>query len=1146
MQIFPVRFLLLAIVLLISSGRMSANRFNFRNYSVSDGLAQSQVSTMVQDERGFIWIATGGGLSRFNGKTFVNYYVENGLPNNRIVALCNSPGHLWIGTAAGLSVFNGQQFETIGKKTRLQNAVIRKLLYADHIVYAITEEEVYIIQEVIPGGVFRVDSLNVGNFSTNPRFSTGALDKKNNLWLACEDEGVYALLWDKSTLLTSEIDKYNIISPTLAGRSTSVIHLSNDSLSVGRNVTAMCFDLAGNLWYTDLSEGVGRIFLNKQQEVVFESPVVTSTGNEFFPKFRYKSIYCDSRGTIWVGSDGSGMVRLQQLATAGPYILTPDYLRRFDSKSGMMSNNLTCFLEDTEHNIWIGSFNGGISRLNGEKFITLSNKENDNLENTLSVFEDSDGLIWNGSYGGGVRCIINEDSSTHYFWEQGICESIVTSITQDNYKSIWCATVGGGISIIPYENRAKSKDAIICLNSENGLPWDFVSTLFRDKNGQIWVGMQTGGGLAMVVPEGPSGPYTVYPLAEEEEVLSQGRTTAIYQDHQLDIWVATTKGLLQFGSDGTLKEVFKADKNFAYGDINCITQDPYNNLWFGTNNNGIWIRKNARLIRYTEKGFADKDEFITVNNSSLSNSIITGFINDKTRIWVLTKLGINRVSFRDDGSIRSIRTYTQQEGLNTVEINNNAGIKDQKGNIWFGTVTGLTCFVEKNDLVNYPPPFLNIEQILLNYNDIHTYANEDGKLKGLEYDSLEGWFGFPSNLRLPYSMNHITLVYSGIQLSAPERIFYQFKLEGFDNDWSPPTKETRAVYSGLEPGEYVFMVKACDADGAWMENAVSFRFQVMAPFYRTWWFYITSGILLFGSIIFFFKWRERNLQAARIKLERLVKERTLETVQQKEEIEHQAELIKAKNHDITSSIEYAKRIQQTILPETDILNNYSNDHFVIYQPRDIVSGDFYWIVEKDNIIYIAAVDCTGHGVPGAFMSLISYNLLNEALAISSTVITDVLENLRLSLYKQLKKYDGQSIIYDGVDIALISYDPRSKTLSATNSNRPIFVIIGNEMTHLKSCKTTIGGVQYSTSEKFDLHQMELKRGDKVYLYSDGYTDQFGGPKNKRLGRASFERLLLEISDLPMSEQREIIHRHYQQWKGDYDQMDDMLVIGIEF
>ncbi|MGL5891814.1 MAG: ligand-binding sensor domain-containing protein, partial [Bacteroidia bacterium] len=474
-----------------------------------------------------------------------------------------------------------------------------------------------------------------------------------------------------------------------------------------------------------------------------QSTLVSTSGNDLFPKRRYKSIICDSVGSIWAGTDGGGMHRLLAINNKGDYSLSESQLQEFNYESGLRSNHIISLFVDDEKNLWIGTLNEGLVRLNGEKFITYIPPERFEGDNTLCVYKDSYGLIWSGMYGGGVSCNYTNDSVVNYLWERGICESIITSITEDKYHSLWCATVGGGISILPYANRNKKEDAFICLNSENGLPWDFVSVVYTDRSGRIWAGMQTGG-VSLITTSGPEGPFNIYQVGEEDEGLSSGRIACIYQDKKGDIWIsAMGHALVQLNEDAKIKNTYPATDNPIYGEINCISEDQFGNIWLGTTNSGIAIRKNNKQIKYTDNGTADKDEFVTTQNSDLSNNIITGFLNEGNKMWVTTRLGLNRLSFNSGGRISSVRTYTQEGGLNTVEINTNAISRDNRGDLWLGSVTGLTRFIISNDIEKYPNPHLNIEAVLLNYKDIHTYIDSNDKSSYFKFDSISGWFGFP-------------------------------------------------------------------------------------------------------------------------------------------------------------------------------------------------------------------------------------------------------------------------------------------------------------------------------------------------------------------------------------------------------------------
>lgn len=271
------------------------------------------------------------------------------------------------------------------------------------------------------------------------------------------------------------------------------------------------------------------------------------------------------------------------------------------------------------------------------------------------------------------------------------------------------------------------------------------------------------------------------------------------------------------------------------------------------------------------------------------------------------------------------------------------------------------------------------------------------------------------------------------------------------------------------------------------------------------------------------------------------------------------QIIEEKNKDITDSINYAKRIQGAILPEENlILAHYES--FIYYQPKDIVSGDFYWIKEIGNKFYFSVVDCTGHGVPGAFMSIIGFNSLNrivEDLQLSETgLILDKLNELVLhSIRKQDK--DGSSI-RDGMDISLCCIDLENETLEFSGANNPLYLIRTTTNTtenlpitltekdynliEIKADKMAIGGVE--NTKKYRTHFLQLQKGDTVYLFSDGYADQFGGPKSKKFMYKQFKQLLITIQEQPMEEQKNILDKTILNWRGDLDQIDDICVMGV--
>ena len=265
------------------------------------------------------------------------------------------------------------------------------------------------------------------------------------------------------------------------------------------------------------------------------------------------------------------------------------------------------------------------------------------------------------------------------------------------------------------------------------------------------------------------------------------------------------------------------------------------------------------------------------------------------------------------------------------------------------------------------------------------------------------------------------------------------------------------------------------------------------------------------------------------------------TQKQKKIIEEQKAIVDEKNTEILDSITYAKRLQEAILPPLKTVTEHFSQSFILYKPKDIVAGDFYWLEHKNNLTFFAAADCTGHGVPGAMVSVVCSNALNRA--VKEFGITDpgkILDKVRELVVETFQK--SESEVKDGMDISLCSYNKESKELKWAGANNPLWMIKNNELIEYKANKQPIGKVDHPTP--FTTHTIEATANDSIFLFTDGYADQFGGPKGKKFKYSSFKDVLLKIQKLPTKEQAYQLNKIIEDWKGTLEQVDDILVIGI--
>jgi serine phosphatase RsbU (regulator of sigma subunit) len=312
-------------------------------------------------------------------------------------------------------------------------------------------------------------------------------------------------------------------------------------------------------------------------------------------------------------------------------------------------------------------------------------------------------------------------------------------------------------------------------------------------------------------------------------------------------------------------------------------------------------------------------------------------------------------------------------------------------------------------------------------------------------------------------------------------------------------------------------------------------------------YFVIIALILVSGLVYYIYRGYRIKKEANIKLEeknKLISKQKDEIQKQKEVAESQRDLIAYQKKHITDSIQYAKRIQTALLPSLELFSD-EIDHFVLYKPRDIVSGDFYWVAKIDGQQMVIAADCTGHGVPGAFMSMLGVSLLNEIVLNRKIIQPDqILNILREYIIRSLKQAVQTTGIKDGMDMCICLIDFKKNRMQFAGANNPLWIISDGQLNEIKGDKMPVA--IHDNMPPFTNHVIDLKKGDTFYIFSDGYADQFGGPHQKKLLSKNFKMLLQKVQDLPMLEQGAKIDDFFEDWRKELDQIDDVCVIGIRY
>lgn len=263
------------------------------------------------------------------------------------------------------------------------------------------------------------------------------------------------------------------------------------------------------------------------------------------------------------------------------------------------------------------------------------------------------------------------------------------------------------------------------------------------------------------------------------------------------------------------------------------------------------------------------------------------------------------------------------------------------------------------------------------------------------------------------------------------------------------------------------------------------------------------------------------------------------------ELTQRNEFLKEQHKHFEDSINYAERIQAAIMPPSKLIESALPESFVFYLPRDVVSGDFYFVEDLGEEVIFAAVDCTGHGIPGALISVIGFNYIHRAVTEKKlSQPSDILKFLDVGVNERLRQTDNESGVKDGMELSLCNLNKKTRVLQYSGAYNPIYIISNNELKIIKADKFEIGVNPDGVADDYNNHTIQLSKGDCVYLFSDGYADQFGGPKGKKFMYKQLREKLIEVNHLPMEEQHKILSSAFHKWKSNEEQVDDVLLIGV--
>lgn len=1086
-------FLIFLISVLCKTLFAQNTTFKVREYSGKHGLAQNTVNCIMEDKQGFVWLGTQDGINKFDGYTFT--HITNN-PNDsstlaegkNIRALAqDNTGTIWIATTGnGINWYNPYnngitRNEGIAGLQELQTANVHSFAYSSVTNTMWLSTEQYVYS-------YDINTHKLINYGIELK----NLNSQNIALLNVSVTQYYVIVVDKEGVffMRKKDNTWQYRKNKIKIKQKSASNYSSFS-----NDTLLLIGLTSEevLQYTLLKDTI--LGLN---------PLKYKNDNNKL-KLSTNSIQLLPNNTLVFTTISEGIYSCK--LNESSYITKVNLVD--DNGNSITANQMLSSMLSRAGTLWIGTLNNGVLKYQPENRVFNALPKLKGIT-VFGITQDAQHNLWLATESKGIYKY-NLTTNTSNQYQYPLNKNIIPYNNQNSFYSLYCDAanvlhIGNavfGLNKFDITNQVAQPvtpaNKLLSTNS-SGIPTSVLYTI-KDSKQQTWVSTYDKGIFKINA--------TQTAITQYHTMDNNSMADAVYQVLELQngaILAATEKiGVMKYNASlNAFKEYRELNK---YLNSKCV--------------NNILQYDATTLVIATEGGIVLYDIATTLGRAltakdGLPSQTVYGLLKDDNGyVWLSSLKGLAKFDPREKNI--EFSTYTVEDGLQDSEFNLQSQFKCHDGRLVFGGINGVNAFYP-NDIGRdkFAP-------------EVYITSVKRNSQEAFETDTS---FEYKRVMQFTHTQAAGVIRFEFVALSYkfPEKNKYQYMLVGFDKGWSEPSAERVKEYTNLEGGTYTFKVRACNSDGVWNNEGVSMQLNIDPIFYKTPWFIITTLLSIVLLVYGYIKWSTYQVQQKNKVLEIAVEDRTKELAD--------------KNRDVTASIEYAKRIQDAILPDKTALFKVLPNSFILYKPKDIVSGDFYWYAITPQCTIIAAVDCTGHGVPGAFMSMIGNNLLNQIINENhqyepAAILDQLNEGLRYSLKNG--RYDAETT--DGMDVCICSI--RGTKVAYAGAYRPLFYIQNQELKKIDGDKFPIGGSKYIEDKKYTQHELQLNAGDCIYLFSDGYGDQFGGDKGKKFSLKRMQDLFIEVATHPAKLQKMMVENAFIDWKLNNEQVDDVLVIGVK-
>ena len=837
-----------------------------QNFDTQQGLAMSSILCGFKDKAGNLWYGTSGnGASKYDGKSFTNYTSAHGLIHNLINCITeDSKGNIWFGTYGGISKYDGITF---------QNFTIED---------GVPDIDVLTIMEDSRGTIWIGTAKGLCSFSQNG-------DNGKNPFKRYTEEGellntlISDLLEDSQgqIWITGNEGIWKYI-PGTGKKGEGMFKNYSDKFGIEEKVANVLIEDKDGIIWVGTNGSVGRYMPPRSgsEEKKFQ-PLTVSDG---LVDSAVSDITIDRQDMVWIATKG-GVSKYDK--SNGSFI-------NFTEDQGLTYNQVNSITQDCSGSLWFGTYGGGIDRYDGESVIEYTSKQGLKGDAIYAITEDIEGNLWFANSNLGIVKYEQKGDAaysgtyTTYTTKHGLLGNTYYTATNDNEGNLYFGSYEG-LSIF-------NGKEIINYTNNTGLPDHFITALYVDRSGKLWVGTYEGG---ISVFNGKS-----FSNLSTEQGLVHKTVWYFLEDNAGVMWIATRGGLSRYDGENFVN--FTTQQGLPDNKLSAVIQDKKGNIIVGSWGGGISIIKKERL-EDLQSSEGKQIEPIFENFSTtqgLANDVVYQILEDyngnivigTNKGFTILKGGIasERGKIVQDG----VEIYNEKTGYPIKDISNNQSMHiDNYGNIWAGTVDKLVRFDYSSIKRNTEPLDVFLQNIKINNDHISWRSLEWARKKDswvklekgktpayvtdelltfkrkltsrsldtmvhnnrhIDFDSLKPFFTIPTNLELPYSKNNISFDFVGVETTRPELVNYQFMLEGYNENWNPITTTSTASFGNINEGDYTFFVKAQSPEGVWSEP-LEYQFTIRPPWYRTWYAYLFYVLLLFLGIYYVDAYQRRRL-----------------------------------------------------------------------------------------------------------------------------------------------------------------------------------------------------------------------------------------------------------------------------------------------